>query len=266
MEVYNCFSSLASDHRVLTAKIKLSLRMTQSHLRKIRYDWAAWKDPELLMLYTVTVKTRYSELTVPEDEISQEYGKFVKASKDAAVKLIPQKKKNRRKEVVSGQRINADRRDVQDAFSVYQLTPTSSTETARSEGEAIETLRRSKRKEELEELVQKVEEYDSTYRHGRSWMLINEITGRKGAKRDLIKGNCKEERIKLWYDHFNNLLDKRPEIPDEDDILPVFVNLRINDEPFTIPELSKAKKSLYDGKASGPDDTPPDVIKRCYFE
>ena len=43
--------------------------------------------------------------------------------------------------------------------------------------------------------------------------------------------------MKLSYDYFNNLLCKRPEIPDEDDILPVFVNLRINDEPSTIPEL-----------------------------
>ena len=43
--------------------------MTQSQPRKIGYDWAA-----------------YSELTVLEDDISQEYGKFVKTNKEAAEK------------------------------------------------------------------------------------------------------------------------------------------------------------------------------------
>ena len=79
-----------------------------------------------------------------------------------------------------------------------------------------------------------------------SWRLINEISGRKGAKRGLIKGNSKEERIKLWYKDFNDLLGKKLQLPgeEEDDIPPILKNLGINDEPFTMPELTKAKKCL----------------------
>ena len=176
VEAYKCFSSLGSDHRVLTAKIKLSVRMRQSQPRKVRYDWAVFKDPYLQILYTVTVKNRYSELTVPEDDISQEYGKFVKTNKEAAQKLIPQKKKNRRKEVVSAKHTNAARKDVQDAFSVYQVTPASENQLKLQEAkEKLSILYVAVKEEELEELIQKIEESDLTYRHGQSWRLITEI-------------------------------------------------------------------------------------------
>ena len=142
------------------------------------------------------------------------------------------------------------------------MTPTSENQPKLQQAkEKLSRLYVRVKEEELKELIQKVEESDSTYRHDQSWRSINEITGRKEAKSGVIKGNIKEERIKLWYDHFNNLSGERPD-KDIDDILPVFKNLRINDEPFAIPELLKAKKRLCDGKAAGP----PVVIKRCYFD
>ena len=55
-EAYNCFSSLGSDHRVLTAKIKLSLRTAASTPRKIRYDWSVLMDHNLQELYTINNK------------------------------------------------------------------------------------------------------------------------------------------------------------------------------------------------------------------
>ena len=39
--------------------------------------------------------------------------------------------------------------------------------------------------------------------------------------------------------------------------------LGISDSPVTAEEYRKAKKSLVEGKASGPDGIPPEVLKRC---
>ena len=122
--------------------------------------------------------------------------------------------------------------------------------------------------EDLSEMIKKVGESDTKYRHGERWRLINEITGRNTATRGIIKGNSKEERIKLWNKHFSDLLGKKPQVPEgneEEDLPPILKDLGISDKIFAKAEVVKAKKSLCDGKAAGPDDIPPDVIKRCDF-
>jgi len=45
--------------------------------------------------------------------------------------------------------------------------------------------------EELSEMITKVEQADANSKHGMSWRLINEITGRKDAKKGIIKGKSK---------------------------------------------------------------------------
>ena len=42
-------------------------------------------------------------------------------------------------------------------------------------------------------MINQVEMADNKTKHGESWQLINTITGRKSAKRGIIKGNMKEE-------------------------------------------------------------------------
>ena len=39
VEAYSTFSSIGSDHRVVTAELKLSLRTTKTPPRKTAYDW-----------------------------------------------------------------------------------------------------------------------------------------------------------------------------------------------------------------------------------
>ena len=81
----------------------------------------------------------------------------------------------------------------------------------------------------------------------------------------MIKGSSKEERVKNWFDHFKNLLGKTDDLNEtEDEVIDkVLTGLNINDSKFTISELVAAKKSMKDGKQSGPDDMAPEVIKRC---
>ena len=45
-----------------------------------------------------------------------------------------------------------------------------------------------------------------------AWSTINEISGRKKTNRGQIKAESPEERVKLWKDHFVNLLGQPPVI------------------------------------------------------
>ena len=114
-------------------------------------------------------------------------------------------------------------------------------------------------------MIGKVESASAKAKHGESWRLINEITGRKAAQKGILKGTSKEDRLKKWHNHFYNLLGKEPVVEDSSvtDIPTVFPELDICDGPFTIDEYQLAKRSLTEGKSSGPDGIPPEVLKRC---
>ena len=50
-------------------------------------------------------------------------------------------------------------------------------------------------------MIKKVEQADASSKHGMSWRLINEITGRKDAKNG---------RLFKWHDYFKCLLGDEP--------------------------------------------------------
>ena len=54
-EAYNSFSSLGSDHRIVTARIKLSRRAPRKPPQP-NYDWSALRDKNTLQQYNVSVR------------------------------------------------------------------------------------------------------------------------------------------------------------------------------------------------------------------
>ena len=99
VEAYNSFASIGSDHRLLTAKIRLSLRKSKTPEREKSYDWSTLKNEDLQKLYTLTVRNRYATLSIETDDISDNYAKFIQANKEATEQLIPTKKKSKKKEI-----------------------------------------------------------------------------------------------------------------------------------------------------------------------
>ncbi len=97
-EAYNSFDSVGSDHRIVTAKIRLSLRSPkQQKTTSVNYDWKLLRyDKKLSEHYTIEVKNRYHALTTEEDTLNEQYEKFVISTKEAAKKLIPTKPKERK--------------------------------------------------------------------------------------------------------------------------------------------------------------------------
>ena len=80
-------NTLGSDHRVVSAKICLSLR-TAKQARKVRYDWKLFSSSsELQEQYTIAVKNRYQVLA--EDNNGTRYEKFVEANKQAMEECFP---------------------------------------------------------------------------------------------------------------------------------------------------------------------------------
>ena len=86
------------------------------------------------------------------------------------------------------------------------------------------------------------------------------MTGRKSAKKGIIKGDNIEERINKWFNHFRNLLCG------VNDTNTFEGTLNIDTEVFTKEEYIAVKNNLIDGKTLGPDDIVPEAIKYCNFD
>ena len=63
VEAYSNLSSIGSDHRLVTAKLKLSLRMTKPPRKKKLYDWSVLKDEKLQNEYSIEVKNLFDTLS-----------------------------------------------------------------------------------------------------------------------------------------------------------------------------------------------------------
>ena len=157
------------------------------------------------------------------------------------------------------------RQTVDEAFERYEKDPSNNHYTKLTSAKAnLEKAYNTAAEEDLTNLISKVEDAHSSHQHAESWKLIEEISNRKSAKKGIIKGTSKQDRLKKWHKHFSDLLGKEPcGNAGDEEIQTVLPKLDINTEPFTMEEYRKVKGKLQTGKAPGHDGIPPEVYKYC---
>ena len=233
---------------------------------RIRYDWNALKDSNIQAQYTITLRNRYQLLCdVPEcSNATKKYENLITAHEEASKEHIPQRIKTRKKKRMSDDtRITSARESVNSAFTEYAASPSAENhDNLQEKKKSLQSMYDVIQEEELSEMIGKVEQADANSKHGMSWRLINEITGRKNAKKGIIKGKSKSERLSKWHDYFKSLLGDEPVVTNlEENIETVFESLDIPDGPFTMEEYQQVKRKISNGKAAGPDGIPPEVFK-----
>ena len=267
VEAYNSFSSIGSDHRVLSARVNLSLRKSAAPKRKDSYEWSALKsDRDLQQLYTVEVKNRYNELQEGTESITELYQHLITANSEAAEKHMPKKKRKAKKNPSKDTRVVEARTKVQEEFEKYQVKANNEDQRVKFEAakKSLQEVYLEIADEELNNMIDQITSSDAIHNHRASWKIVNEISDRKKGRTAVLKGKSKEERLKNWYTHFNNLLGKEPTVDDEnEEIKQIFSELPIKNGPFKMEEYKAAKKKMKTGKAAGPDEIPPEVLKLC---
>ena len=93
-EVYSSFEDVSPDHRIVTAKIRLSLRRNATRTATTKhYDWALLNNRDIRDKYVLAFRNKFgalqekTEIRTPNDE----YENFVNAHLEAAAKCIPTK-------------------------------------------------------------------------------------------------------------------------------------------------------------------------------
>ena len=97
-EAYSSFEGVFSDHRIVRAKIRLSLcRNTAQKSTTAHYEWSLLNNKDISKKYTITQRNKFnalqeiSETSTPNDE----YENFVNAHIEAPAECIPTKLKTK---------------------------------------------------------------------------------------------------------------------------------------------------------------------------
>ena len=99
-----------------------------------------------------------------------------------------------------------------------------------------------------------------------AWQTINEVSRRKNTAKAKLKAANPKERIKLWKQHFENLLVNAPKITHEPITRIISKQLDIKLRPFTQEELDSVLRKIKNRKAAGLDEIPPEVWKTRQFD
>ena len=84
-----------------------------------------------------------------------------------------------------------------------------------------------------------------------AWKTINEVSRRKSISKAKLKAANQQERVKLWEQHFKNLLGNPPKITDEPITRIISKQLDVKLGPFTKEELDSVLRRIKLGKLQG---------------
>ena len=126
-EAYSSFKGVSSDHRIVTAKIRLSLRKNATWTTTtIHYDWVLRNNKDIRDKYVIALRRKFdalqekTETHTPNDE----YENFVNAHREAAAKYIPTKHRTKPRVPWETLVVKEKRADMKTASKCNRKNPT----------------------------------------------------------------------------------------------------------------------------------------------
>ena len=93
-QAYSSFEGVSSDHRIVTAKLRLSLRKNATRKATTKhYDWSLLNNRDIRDKYILELRNRFEALQEKTEKgtPNDEYENFVDAHLEAVSKCIPTK-------------------------------------------------------------------------------------------------------------------------------------------------------------------------------
>ena len=199
---YSSIEGVSSDHRIVTAKIRLSLQRNAARtITTLHYNWSLFNNRDIRDRYTLTLRNKFDALQkisgTPTS--NDEYENFVNAHLEPAAECIPIKQRAKPRIPWETLAVRKKRADVKTASKCSRRNPTN-----------INTLKLKKAQNELADVYQKEQtEYIQNQinkirnsvedRKSRiAWQTVIEVSWRKCTARAKLKAANQEEWIYLW--------------------------------------------------------------------
>ena len=219
--------------------------------------------------YVLELRNRFetlqekTEKSTPNDE----YENFVNAHLEAAAKHIPTKIKTKYRVPWETLAVTEKRALVKTASKNYRKNPTNTNalklKTAQYQLAGIYIKEQT---EYIQNQIDKIRDSVEDRQSRIAWQTINEVSRRKNTAKAKLKAANQQERIKLWKQHFENLLGNPPKITHEPITRIISKQLDIKLGPFTQEELDSVLRKIKNRKAAELDEIPPEVWKTRQFD
>ena len=150
---------------------------------------------------------------------------------------------------------------------VFRKNPTNT--NARTLEKAQYQLARIYLKEQTEYIQNQIDKIRDSVEDRQSriaWQTINVVSRRKSTAKAKLKAASQQERLKLWEQHFKNLLGNPPKITNEPITRIISKQLDIKLGPFTKEELDSVLRKIKNRKAAWLDEIPIEVWKTRQFD
>ena len=264
------FEGVSSDHRIVTAKIRLSLRKNAKRTPKTKHqDWALLNNRDIRDRYVLELRNRFetlqekTEKSTPNDE----YENFVNAHLEAAAQYIPTKLKTKYRVPWETLAVKEKRALVKTASKNYRKKPTNTNalklKTAQYQLAGIYI---KKQTEYIQNQIYKIKDTVEDRQSRIAWQTINKVSRRKSTAKAKLKAANQQEIIKLWKQHFENKLGNQPKVTHEPITGIISKQLDIKLGPFTQEELDSVLRKIKNRKAAGLDEIHPEVWKSRQFD
>ena len=125
-EAYSSFSSIGSDHRIITTNICLSIISNGKQIKRTNYDWSILKNHTISNEYNMRVNHILTDLnkTSVVNTPTNPYNNFIKTNEEAAKCLLNKYIKPRDKIASQDNKIKTLRNDVKITYNAYTVPNT----------------------------------------------------------------------------------------------------------------------------------------------
>ena len=271
---YSSFSSVGSDHRIVSSTVKLSLRSSKKakpHPMK-SIDWKTVSANQTLSKqFSLDVFNRFKSLStfeVNSDNIEDVYCTLIKSTEEVALATLPKREKKTQSKPSNSPSVVEARDHLKSVSLAYHRSP--------SKIMKIQLISAKKKLDDaylnaevdfINGKISKLSEEHVSRKHHLAWKTIKDLSGKNSGSSVRIKGGSAKKRLENWSNHFENLLGKSAKVPDTCTLpsVPVSGTLPIDSSPFSLAELKSATKSLKSSKAFGPDNIPAIIWKDDNF-
>ena len=268
-EAYSSFEGVSTDHRIVTAKIRLNLRKNAKRTATTKhYDWALLNNRDIRDKYVLELRNRYetlqerTEKSTPNDE----YENFVNAHLEAAAKCIPTKLKTKYRVPWETLAVREKRALVKTASKPIEKTQQTNALKLKTAQYQLAGIYIKEQTEYIQNQIDKIRDSEEDRQSRMTWQTINEVKRRKNTAKAKLKAANQQERIKLWKQHFENLLGNPPKITHEPITRIISKQLDIKLGSFTQEELDSVLRKIKNRKAAGLNEIPLEVWKTRQFE
>ena len=272
-QAFSTFATVGSDHRIVSATVRLSLRVSKRPKPKPikNIDWQQVVfDKSLTSQYTIAVKNKFDSLATPEDSIESVYTNLISSVEEVALETLPKKPKRKQTPINSHHLVLEARKALlaaQREYSDNHIIPIK--RKVRKAQQFLDRAYATAEAEFIQGQTKAIGKLHNEKKHAAAWKTINQLTGRKSKSSITIKGGSSPKRLENWKSHFEKLLGQPPPAPSGGSVLPftpIVEQLNISTDPFTIAELQAAVKSIKANKTPGLDNIPAIIWKDQAFQ